>query len=193
MKLPMFQCGDVVCELGQRWFGRAICWFTRGWFEPRTWTAHSGRMIDAEYIGEALGRFTVQRLDPTRRIKVWRYRAGFSDWSLDCMRFKAAHYAGKSYGWWKNAAHALDGLLQKLLPVKRVYLFRRLIGMTKYPICSWEVAWTLDECAHVRFGCPPNMAAPDDIADYCESHPDEWELVYDNVTGARHEQRVGRV
>ena len=180
----MFKCGDVVCELGQSFFGRAIRWFTRGWYEPRTWASHAARMIDATHIAEALRRFTVGVFDGNRKVKVWRLKAGFSADTQRCMVDKARHYEGKDYGWWKNAAHAADGLLQKVTPFKRVYLFRRLIGMSDYPICSWEVAWTFDECAGYRFGVPPNAATPDDIADWCEGHPDEWELIYDNVTGA---------
>lgn len=179
---PTFQCGDVVCELGQGFLGRAIQWFTRGLFEARTWASHAGRMLDSAYIAEALRHFTIQRLDPARKVRVWRYKKGLGAAVQECMGGKAEEYAGRQYGWWKNAAHAVDGFLQKVTPFRHVYLFRRLIGMTKYPICSWEVAWTFDECAGLRFGVPPNGATPDDIADWCEKHPDDWELVYDNVS-----------
>jgi len=181
MTTPEFRCGDVVCELGQSWLGRAICWFTRGWYEPTTWASHAGRMVDATNIAEALWHFVIHALDTGRRIKVWRRRQGLPTPVIACMRAKAAEYLGRDYGWWKNAAHAVDGFLERVTPFRHVYLFRRLVGMTDYPICSWEVAWTFDECVSYRFGVPPNAATPDDIADWCESHPDEWELIYDNV------------
>ena len=182
MTAPTFQCGDVVCELGQSWFGRAIRWFTRGAFEPRTWAAHTGHMVDATNIAEALRKFTIRPLDAGRKIKVWRYRPGLAETVEICIRQKALHWLGKAYGWWKLAAHAADGLIEKLTPFPHVYLFRRLIGMADYPYCSWATGWTYEECVVYRFGVPPNAAAPDDIADWCESHPDEWELIYDNVT-----------
>ena len=187
MSVPEFRCGDVVCELGQGVFGRLIQRFTRGLFEAKTWASHAGRIVtagDTVMIAEALRVFTIQPLDTGRRIKVWRHKAAFSEETLDCLWRKALYYKGKSYGWWKNAAHAIDGFLQKVTPFKHVYLFRRLIGVTDYPICSWEVAWTMSDCAGYRFGLAPNAASPDDIADWCEAHPDEWELIYDNVTGA---------
>lgn len=187
MDVPEFRNGDVVCEHGTGFFGRAIQWFTRGWFEARTWASHAARMLDGNLIAEAEWHFEVHAFDPTRKVKVWRRREAFPDEVLDCFTVKAEHYKGKDYGWWKNAAHAADALLEKT-PLRwvfgHVYLFRLVIGVSDYPICSWEVAWTFDECADYRFGVPPNEAAPDDIADYCESHPDEWECIYDNVTGA---------
>lgn len=182
MTAPTFQCGDVVCELGQSLIGRAIQWFTCGRYEPKTWASHAGRMVDQTNIAEALLHFAIRPLDVARKVRVWRYRAGFNEATQDCMMVKALHYQGKDYGWWKNIAHAADGLLEKLTPFRHVYLFRRLIGQSDYPICSWETAWTFAECAGVRFGVPPNAATPDDIADWCEAHPEEWELIYDNVT-----------
>ena len=182
MTAPTFQCGDVVCELGQSWVGRAIQWFTRGWCEAKTWASHTGHMLDATLIAEALRVFTIQPLDMTRRIKVWRYKPGLSECEKVCIVQKALHWEGKAYGWWKNAAHAGDCLLEKVTPFRHVYLFRRLIGMADYPICSWATAWTFWGCLVYLFGVPPNAASPDDFADWCEAHPDEWELIYDNVT-----------
>ena len=182
MIAPTLRCGDVVCELGQSFFGRAIRWFTRGWFEAKTWASHTGHMLDGTRIAEALLHFTIQTLDMTRRVKVWRYRPCISVSQEICIRHKAILWQGKDYGWWKNAAHAVDGILEKITPFKHVYLFRRLIGVSDYPICSWATAWTYDECVGYRFGIPPNGASPDDIAKWCESHPDEWELIYDNVS-----------
>jgi len=183
MTTPEFRCGDVVDELGQSWFGRTIQWFTRGRFEAKTWATHTGHMVDAEHIAEALWRFTIQPLDVTRKIKVWRHKPGLAESEQICIRQKALHWLGKAYGWWKNAAHALDGLLEKLTPFRHVYLFRRLIGMADYPICSWATAWSYEECCGLRFGVAPNAATPDDIADWCEAHPEEWVCIYDNVTG----------
>ena len=186
MTAPTLQCGDVVCELGQSFFGRAIQWFTRGWFEAKTWASHTGHMLDATHIAEALRVFTIQPLDATRKIKMWRYRPGLSEGEQICIRQKALHWLGKAYGWWKNAAHAGDGLLEKtplryLFKNGHVYLFRRFLGIADYPVCSWATGWTFWECICYKFGIPPNGAAPDDIADWCEASPD-WELVYDNVT-----------
>jgi len=181
--VPTFKCGDVVCEMGQTRLGRLIQWFTCGAYEAKTWASHAGRMIDQENIAEALWSFTIRPLDPDRKVRVWRYRPGFPQPVQDCMVVRALHYKGRRYGWWKNAAHAVDGFLEKMLPVRRVYLFRRFIGVLVYPFCSWERSWAFALCEDLRIGCSPNAATPDDIADWCETSPD-WELVYDNVETA---------
>jgi hypothetical protein len=65
-------------------------------------------------------------------------------------------YAGRQYDVLKIIAHLLDALLFN------AYLFRRLAGMDKYPICSWIVAhsyWKLG----VSFGADPPAVDPDDI------------------------------
>ena len=183
MNQPAFQCGDLVEECGKSMLSRLIAWATCGWREAKTVCTHVGRMVNATEIAEAGMTFKVHALDVTRRIKVWRYRPGFSDSEIGCMWGKAYYYKGKHYGWWKLIPHLADGLLEKVLPFKHVYMFRRLLFLKDYPICSWEVAWTLSECAGLLLGTAPRYATPDDIADFLKKSP-AWELIFDNVTGA---------
>ena len=183
MTVPEFKCGDVVCELGQGWLGRAIQWATRGWREAKTVCTHVGRMVNATEIAEAGLRFVVHPLDTARRIRVWRYKHGFTEVEIKCMQAKADYYKGRAYGWWKLIPHLADGILEKFLPFRHVYLFRRVLFLKDYPICSWEVAWTLSECAGLLLGTAPRYATPDDIADFLKTSP-AWELIFDNVTGA---------
>ncbi|HPD15818.1 MAG TPA: hypothetical protein PLE19_12760 [Planctomycetota bacterium] len=179
----LFQAGDVVCEVGTLLLGRAIAWATRGRREAKTVCTHVGRMVDPTTIAEAGLRYKVHAFDPTRRVRVFRYRPGLPDAARDCMWHKAWEYVDRVYGFLKLGLHLADGVLEKVLPVKHVYLFRRLC-MTDYPICSWDVAWAYDECAGVRFGVPPRAATPDDILDWLEAHPEDWECVYDNTGSA---------
>ena len=183
MTAPAFQCGDVVEECGKSRLSRLIAWATRGWHEAKTVCTHVGRMVNATDIAEAGLRFVVHPLDTVRRIRVWRYKHGFAEGDLGCMRSKAMYYKGRAYGWWKLIPHLADGLLEKVLPFKSVYLFRRLLFLKNYPICSWEVAWTLWECAGLLLGTAPRYATPDDVADFLAASP-AWECVYNNVTGA---------
>jgi len=180
----LFRCGDVVGEYGPSWLGRAIAWATRGRYEARTWCSHVGRMVSPTEIAETGARFRIVPFDVTRKVRVWRFRTGLSHEALACMTAKAQQYLGAHYGWWKLLPHLADGLLEKLLPVRSVYLFRRLMCLKRYPICSWEVAWTYEECVGYRFGVSPRAATPDDIVDWIEAHPDDWECVYDNVEEA---------
>jgi hypothetical protein len=83
----------------------------------------------------------------------------------------AESYVGRKYGVLKLFAHFADWLLLG------AYVFRRLAQMDKYPICSWMVAYSFEK-GGVSFGVPPNAATPDDIWDYIQKHPDDYEEVY---------------
>ena len=183
MTVPTFQCGDVVEECGQSRLSRLIAWATRGWHEAETVCTHVGRMVTATDVAEAGLRFVVRPLDTARRIRVWRYEPGFSQIEVKCMRGKADYYKGKKYGWWKLIPHLLDGLLEKALPFRHVYLFRRLLFIKRYPMCVWEFAWTFWECVGLLFGASPRFVTPDCISDFLATSP-SWVCIFDNVTGA---------
>ena len=176
MPLPEFRTGDIVCFADRSFISRAIRVFTRSPFERRTKCSHVGMMINATEICEALS--TVKIHDVTLRMQDgWRmvYRPiGLTNEHSIKIIEQCHYYRGKNYGWWKNIAHALDGLCGGL------YLFRRLCRIDNYPICSWLVAWVFERCVGVRFfGCSPKEAQPDDIHDYILAHPDEFELIYE--------------
>jgi len=174
--------GDLVIEFGCGVLGSIIRWATRSWCEPPTRATHVGRMVSSEHIAEAGWRFVIRELDFKRRIQVWRYLPGLSAAAIDCMRMRAEHYLGRQYGWWKLLPQLADGLLERLIPFRRrVHLFRRLIGITDYPICSEEVAVAYRDCAGITFGIVPARATtPDDILDWV-SRAWQWGCVYDNT------------
>lgn len=85
---------------------------------------------------------------------------------------KADSYVGKKYGWLKISTHTLDYF------TGRHYIFRRLTHNDNYPICSWVVSHSY-KAAGLDFGCPPGMADPDDIWDFCVGNPDKYSRVLD--------------
>ena len=175
-----FQTGDIVCFGDRSWLSGAIRWFTRSKGEPPTKCSHVGVMYDSENICEALRTVQIQPVLP-RLFGGWRevYRpAALTDGEKADIILQCEYYKGKSYGWWKNLAHALDGLLGG------AYLFRRALFMDNYPICSWLVAWVYERCVLPSFfGKPPNAVQPDDIHDMCQN---SWrfELIYSTERGA---------
>lgn len=84
---------------------------------------------------------------------------------------KALDYEGRDYGWLKIATHALDCF------TGGHYIFRRMTNSDNYPICSWVVAHAYSK-AGLTFGCDPGQANPDDIWDYCMSHQDKYQLIF---------------
>lgn len=85
---------------------------------------------------------------------------------------KANSYVGRNYGYSKIVTHALDYFIGKK------YIFRRLTHSDNYPICSWVVSHSY-KAAGLDFGCPPGMADPDDIWDFCVGNPDKYSCVLD--------------
>lgn len=170
-----FQTGDVVCFGDRSWISRAIAWCTRSHGEPRTKCTHVGVMYDSMNICESVRTVEIGPVSP-RLEDGWRqvFRPiGLTEDQARSIRAQCRYYRGKSYGWWKNLAHAVDGLLGG------VYLARRLCRIDKYPICSWLVAWVYERCVKPSaFGVRPNAAQPDDIHDWVSSHPDEYVLVW---------------
>lgn len=174
--------GDIVCERSPGWLGAAVRWFTQGRYEPPTRINHvavvvkGGSPEEAEVI-EALWRVVRRPLSMTRgEVEIWRLR-GNTERTLLAAAY-AMRYFGESYGWWKIVPHLIDALLIKITG-REVYLFRRLLFLDRYPICSWVVAWAYYRAfrGSCTFGVPPSAATPDDIHDFVSNSPD-WELVY---------------
>lgn len=81
-------------------------------------------------------------------------------------------YRGEAYGVLKIPLHGLDWLFCNGRPV-----FRRLARSWKHQECSGLIAkaWS---SAGLHFGVRPYAAQPDDIHDYCASHPERYRLIY---------------
>jgi hypothetical protein len=80
---------------------------------------------------------------------------------------RARQYVGDTYGYGKIILHFLDWCLFG------AYVFRRLGGMDRYPICSWVVAFAYFRGASITFGTPPAEASPNTIYAHVVAHP-EW-------------------
>ena len=190
---PDLQSGDIVFFSSQHvpglggWLSRAIAWFTsRANAEPPTQATHVGMMRDPLRVCEALRHVTIQPLAARLEgnwIEIYRpfillHDSARSSALRGCLTSKCDKWEGRKYGWWKNIAQALDGLIGER------YVFRRLCRLKQYPICSWLVAYAFETCvARVAklleipdaawphehfFGVPPNAATPDDIHDACQ-------------------------
>jgi hypothetical protein len=82
----------------------------------------------------------------------------------------ARKYKGRDYGYPAIVTHWLDWCLQG------AYVFRRLTNSDRYPICSWLVDYVCNKL-RVNFGVPKGSANPDDIWDYIQAHPAEFEEI----------------
>jgi hypothetical protein len=174
--MPVLQAADIVLTRSETFVGKAIRFLTRRIGEPRSKVNHVGIMVSPALIVEALR--TVERrplaaaYGPPASQSIAVYRPlNLTGEEVVRVLLKANEYVGRKYGYLKIAAHALDWVLQG------AYVFRRIAGMDRYPICSWVVAKAY-AAAGKDFGVAAGAATPDDIWDFVTSHPDKYECVW---------------
>lgn len=173
----ILQTGDVIHVQSQGPLSRLIRWFSRGWGEKKTWASHSALVLtvaeDIEII-EALTRVTRRPIfayaKKKSKLLVSRIPGGLDSGQRAQLMKKSLDYHGRVYGFIKLLPHALDRLFNNR------YVFRRLLWMDDYPICSWLVAYVYDRVLSYHFGTPPNAAQPDDLLDHCIKT--NWDFVW---------------
>jgi hypothetical protein len=170
------RAGDIVLTRSLSPGGWVIRYFERARGAPPAQVNHVGVMVDADTIVEALA--TVQRRNvravygPPCQNPTAIYRPlNLTDAERVAIVTKAASYVGKRYGVLKIVTHLADWCLGGR------YVFRRLAGLTDYPICSWVVAYAY-QVAGKSFGVDPGSASPADIWDFVTTRSDLYERVW---------------
>lgn len=176
----ILQPADIVCTRSKSKLGGLIRFFTRRIGEPRTKVNHVGIIAVG---GTSTNAIIVEALKRVRR--EWFASAYGGKSAPDVAIFrplnltederyivaaKAETYAGRGYGYLKILAHMGDWILQG------AYVFRRLVGSDKYPICSWLVAHAYSFIGKT-FGVDAGAASPDDIWDFCIANPDKYAVI----------------
>ena len=159
--------GDILLTRNETFLSKAIRIFQQDPNESRSVVSHVGIVVEdgtesSAVIIEALTkvrRHTIEKAYGKSKEKLFIARpCSLSEDNILKVVAKAEQYNGKTYGYLKVAAHALDRLF------RGQYVFRRLCFMDDYPICSWIVAYSYDEINY-RFGVLPTLCQPDDIWD----------------------------
>ena len=171
------QTGDIIHVLSRGLLSKLIRFFSRADEEGPSWASHSAMVLrvgeEIEII-EALTKTVIRPITAYKGTKakllVCRKPGGLDTQNKQKMIEKAKYYKGKPYGYLKIVCHALDRFFDNR------YVFRRLIKVDNYPICSWLVAYVYDRVISYQFGVPPNAAQPDDILDHCVDC--DWEFVW---------------
>ena len=179
--------GDIFFTRGGAWISRAIRWaesrpgnrgevnhvglvMTRAEF-PDSEVVEALRKVERhtlksqyEGTGTAIAVFRPVNLTDAERIQILRY---------------ADEMVGRKYDYAKIALHLVDGLLGKVFR-REVVFARRIASADHGPICSWVVAQAYAS-AGFDFGVPGRAADPDDIFDFCTTHPEIYARVRDLI------------
>lgn len=183
--------GDIVFTRGTSLLGRLIRWAETGKGEEKTWANHVGVVVKAGHIvpSEIGGELTPPAavvVEALMRVECWEWwpahkdetGAGLMVYAPRIPEFRRAiiaraaeKFVGDKYGWWKLFFHLAD---RALFGGKKV--FSSMLRIDKRPICSYVAAVAAAQ-AGVSFGMIPRSADPDEMLDYCQSHPEEFACV----------------
>lgn len=169
---------DLIFTRSKTRLGWAIRWFQRSRGEPKSWTNHTAGIGFSENVVEADTTVISTPFDEWKEDKdfqIWRT----VDLDVSSQSFVASYaeaQIGRKYGFAKIIPHALDGLLSKITGGSP-YVFRRMLFIKEYPICSWLWAYAYHQ-AELDFGSNPQKVSPDDQFDFVMNHPEKWERIY---------------
>ncbi len=171
--------GDIFFSTSEGFMSKAIRRLTRSWGESRTMVSHTGIVVndgpfEHALIVEAVRGVKLNNIvecydKPDSYVSIYR-PIGLSDNELTSLVDSASGFIGNKYGYVKLLAHMGDWFLQG------AYFFRRLARMKDYPICSWIVAYCYQQIGR-DFGVDCKGAAPDDIWDYVNENPEQYQSI----------------
>ncbi len=171
--------GDIILERGDNLLSRAILECQRHRGERKSVVTHAAMVVDdgnplkATMI-EALHRVVVRPvsayLGAGHSIVVFR-NTELTDLQRVEIVLKALDYKGRKYGYHILVAHMFDYFLGGK------YVFRRMVGSSNYPICSWIPAFAYHRVTGYKFNrIDPILVQPDDIWDDVVNNQ-AWEQV----------------
>ena len=164
------EAGDLVLVKGRGWIAGLIRRFSGpSWGMPAV-VNHVAVATSSRQVVETGARVRVVDPEYYRGSEVAVLRPRVNRVAKAFIAEYARGYVGRGYGWGKLVAHLADWL------IGGAYVFRRLAGSQRYPICSWVAAWSYEEVG-VEFGVPPGDADPDDIWRWGSTHPREFLVV----------------
>ncbi len=185
--------GDTAFTRSNSLLGRLIRWGEREKGEEAPWTNHALVIVEDGWLGEPDSwlhkeAVVVEALWKTRKgtwegwkegtdIRVFRPVPEYTEEEKSRFVADANHYVGDKYGYWK-----LGGFLIKRFTGINV---PELFFIDNRPICSYLAAKVNDAARKINlriggwlgFGMHPQAADPDEMLDWCETHPEYWQEV----------------
>jgi hypothetical protein len=170
----MLETGDIVFTRGDSLLAKAIRWAETEPGEEPTETNHvgvitkTGSLHSAE-ITEALWKVQTApmyvRYHKQGKVAVFR-PLNVEDEGIEEIQAEALAHVGQTYGWWKLVFHLAARLT-------RWQWVKSLLFVDSRPICSYLVALAYQK-AGLTFGIEGRSADPDEMMDYCLSHPGNY-------------------
>ena len=175
-----FETGDIIFVSGKSLFKNAIAWFETGPGEEKTYAKHIAGMKTNNIVIEALTNVKETNsnnwIQKHKKFEVWRYKKLTEENKVKIFNY-LDDKKGSIYGGWKLFFFAGDFLLSKIFRHDNFYLFRRVLFMENFPICSWLYAYAYDIIGYRFDGKNPNSLDPDTMHDIVKVDKN-WEMIY---------------
>ncbi len=170
------ETGDVFFTRSNSLLGRLIRWAETDPGEIDSLVNHSGNYVaDGEASSadtvQAVGHVTLGPLAEGTEAYIYRPVPPLTKEEKIALRSYALSYVGDRYGWWKLLFHLADRFLFKGKKILSSLLF-----INSRPICSFLTAH-VEAMVNRTFGMDPDVADPDNMIDYCDTHPEQWQFI----------------
>jgi len=184
---------DIMATRSKGRLGRLIRFFTRRIGESKSRVNHIGQVVhggtlETAIVVEALSPRVVHRplwdgygCKSAPDATIFR-PLNLTDEDIAVITRTAESYVGRRYGYLKLGTNLLDWVatnIRAAIPIgerRDVYLFRRLTHDDNYPMCSWITSHSYAKRGK-DFGVKAGAATPDDIWDFCLSHPEKYAVI----------------
>lgn len=174
-ELERLQSADIGLSSSDSFVGRAIRYFEAAQSGSarysHAWIA-LGKLTDKPQVIESLWKIARSPVGKyaDQKIIVYRHK-NLTRGQRNEVALKCVELTNHSYGTLKIPLFALDGIF-------RTYFFTKMFGVSSFKVCSNLVAWAYESVlGHEVFGTCWRSVTPDVIDDYCQAHPDTWEVV----------------
>ena len=187
---PFGQPGDIFFCRGTNRLARLIRWAERSVGEKESWANHVGGVVSPGYLIPPTKRITAlasvsEALWHTEHHVWWEAHQNEQGYAIAVFRPRQfsgnegvnrvvqnwLSRTGNSYGWWRLLTFLGEKLTAGKIP------FTKLHFQDSYVVCSNHIAEGLEK-DFIRFnGQNPHQMDPDEMYDYCISHPEEFKFI----------------
>ncbi len=175
---PVVRPGDLFLTSSDTWPSLIVRWGTQHEGEPESLVSHVGMITSGGRLSEAQGVealwavtehgiWEARRRTRTEAMAVFRPRtltAGERGFLVKQVRSGV----GRRYAWWQLLLFGIDKTLGRKV-------FSRMI-VSDHRVCSNLIGEAF-ELLGLTFGVEGRSADPDDIWDFCISHPEKYDMI----------------
>ena len=197
-RYPFVQPGDIFFTRGTGYLARAIRWAQRMQGEPETWANHVGGVTSPGYLVPPR-----DKVGPRAKVSEALWRTMHHHWwdahkdeqGYAVAAYRPRHFTGNEgvnrvvenwvsrtddrYGWWRLFTYLIEKISAGKIPATKLHFKKDRM------VCSNHIAIGLvKDGIHINDHDPQELD-PDEMQDYCATHPEEFKFIGQATVPAR--------